>query len=83
MLDDASPPESPGAAAEAMAPLTVTVVEDEVSHLRAQLEAIREAKAQSEREAADAAASHAEAQAQLLDEFLVKFPVHSSGGILL
>ena len=62
MLDDVSPPESSGgvAAVEATALPTVAIARDEASRLRAQLEAIQEATARSEREAAAAAASHAE-----------------------
>ena len=63
MLDDMSPPESPGGVAvvEAAAPTAVTMAEDEASHLRAQLVAIQEAMARSEREAAAAMTSHADA----------------------
>ena len=65
MLDDVSPPESPGGATamEAAASLVVVMAEDEASLLRAQLEAIQEAIATSEWEVAATMASHAEAQA--------------------
>jgi hypothetical protein len=65
MLDDVSPLESSGDATvvEATALLAVAMVEDEASRLRAQLEAIQEAMARSEREADRAVASHVEAQA--------------------
>jgi hypothetical protein len=68
MLDDMGPPPSPEsqdgtAAVEATAPPVATMVEDEVGRLRAQLEAMQEAIARLEREAATGRASHAEAQA--------------------
>ena len=70
-----SPLRSPGntVVVEATASLVVAMAEDEVSHLRAQLEAIQEAMAELEREVAHAMASRAEAQVQLLGEFLVRF----------
>ena len=63
MLDDVSPPESPGGATamEAAASLVVVMAEDEASLLRAQLEAIQEAVAKSKREVATVMASHAKA----------------------
>ena len=78
MHDDSSTPESPGGATavEAVALPTVMVAGDEASHLEAQLEAIQEVTVRSEREAAAAKASCAEAQAQHLGKFLVRFPVH-------
>ena len=85
MLDDASPPASPGgvAAVEATTPLAVMMAGDEASHLRAQLEAIQEVMARSKQEAAAATASHVEAQVHLLGKFLTRFPVHPSGDVLL
>ena len=86
ILDDASPRPSPellgdAAAAEAVASPTVMTVEDEASYLEAQLEAVQAVMARSEREAAATGASHAEAQAQLLGEFLVRFLVYPSGDV--
>ena len=65
MLDDVSPPESPGGAMamEVVASPVVMMAKDEASLLRAQLEAIQEAIATSEWEVAAAMASRAEAQA--------------------
>jgi hypothetical protein len=63
VLDDVSPPASPGGVVvvEAAALPADTMVGDEASHLRTQLEAIQEAIARSEREAGAAVASRAEA----------------------
>ena len=85
MLDNVSPPKSPcdAMAVEVIAPPLVTMAEDEASHLRAQLVAIQEAMARSEREAAASVASHAEAQAHLLGKFPTRFPVHPSKDVLL
>jgi hypothetical protein len=47
-----------------------------------QLEAIQEAMARLEQEAATTVAFHAEAQAHLLGKFLVRFHVHPSENIL-
>ena len=49
MLEDVSPPTSPGGvvAVEPVALLAVVMVEDEASRLRAQLETIQEAMARS------------------------------------
>jgi hypothetical protein len=60
---------------EAAALQVAVEVDDEVSLLRVQLEAMRAAIARSEREGAVAGASRAEAQAQLLGRFQVRFPV--------
>ena len=68
--------------AEAIAPpppSAFVMVEDELSHLEAYLEAMQVAMARSEWKAVAARASHAEAQAQFLGEI----PVHPSGDVLI
>jgi hypothetical protein len=84
VLDDVSPPASLGGVAvlEAIAPLAVAMARDEASRLQAQLEAIQEVMARSEREAAAAVTSHDEAQAHLLGKFLERLPVHPSEDVL-
>jgi hypothetical protein len=63
VLNDMSPPESPGSATavEAAGLPAVMIAEDEAGSLRAQLEAIQEAMARLEWEAASTATSHLEA----------------------
>ena len=63
MLDDMSPPESPGgvAAVEVVAPPVVAMDGDEASRLRVLLEAIQEATTRLEQEVATAVASRAKA----------------------
>jgi hypothetical protein len=63
-------------------PPVVATVEDEASRLEAQLEAMQAVMARLERVAAITRVSHAEAQAQLLGEFLVRFLVHPSRDVL-
>jgi hypothetical protein len=63
LLDNVSPPESPGdaTAVEVVAPSLVVMAGDEASRLQAQFEAVQEATTGSEWQAACAMASHAEA----------------------
>jgi hypothetical protein len=86
MLDDASPPRSKllgrATTVEVAAPPVATMVEDEASHLRAQLEAMQAAIAWSKWEATTTRASHVEAQVQLLSKLLVRILVRPSRGVL-
>jgi hypothetical protein len=63
MLDDVSPLESScdATVVEAIASSAVAMAEGKASRLRAQLEAVQEATARSEQEAAHAMACHVEA----------------------